>query len=199
MIRWLIITPAVLIATIISLTLYLQPNDLKECDGIVSSSAPCQSVDAIIALSGGDTDARTDEAIRLYKDGWAKLLIFSGAAEDKSGPSNAEAMKNRALSQGVSPAAIYLDEYSETTRQNAENTNSIIDQLKIKNAILITSGYHQRRASMEFDRRIEGATIYNSPLASDQDWSPWWWTNIRGWSLAFGELFKIILLNLGVS
>jgi len=37
----------------------------------------------------------------LYKHDWAKLLIFSGAAADKTGPSNAEAMKRQALAAGI--------------------------------------------------------------------------------------------------
>ena len=43
-------------------------------------------VDAIVAISGGETDARTAEAIKLYKDGWATHIIFSGAALDPNSP-----------------------------------------------------------------------------------------------------------------
>lgn len=199
MIKWLIAIPALIIATIIGLSVYLQPDDLRQCRDVIGTEPPCRPVDAVIALSGGDTNARTDEAIRLYKSGWSRLLIFSGAAEDKSGPSNAEAMRRRALDQGVAPAAIYIDEYSETTSQNAANTQSILERLKIREAILVTSGYHQRRASLEFAKGTKDTVIYNSPLESDQDWSPWWWTNFRGWSLALSELVKIIVMNFGVN
>jgi uncharacterized SAM-binding protein YcdF (DUF218 family) len=65
----------------------------------------------------------------------------------------------------------------------------------IKSIILVTSGYHQRRASLEFSKRTTGVTILNHPVAQDQDWSMWWWTNPRGWSLAVGEFFKIIAFN----
>ena len=43
--------------------------------------------DVIVAISGGDTDARTAEAVRLYKEGWGANIIFSGAAQDPTGPS----------------------------------------------------------------------------------------------------------------
>lgn len=199
MIRLFIIFPLLVIITILGLGSYLQPNDLKDCQGIVSNVSPCQAVDAIVAVSGGDTNARTDKAIQLYKSGWAKLLIFSGAAEDKSGPSNAAAMRMRALAANVPSSAIYIDENSETTKQNAENTKNIFDQLKINSIILVTSGYHQMRASLEFNKRADNVTIYNDPVETDTDWSIWWWTNPRGWSLAFSELFKIVLFNFGVS
>jgi hypothetical protein len=71
-------------AVIIGISIYLQPNDLITCNDTVSTNSPCQAVDAIVAISGGDTNARTDEAIRMYKNGWSDTLIFSGAALDKS-------------------------------------------------------------------------------------------------------------------
>ena len=199
MIRSLIIVPILILAGIISLNIYLQPDDLKSCNETVSLSNPCLAVDSIVAVSGGDTNARTDEAIQLYEKGWSKFLIFSGAAQDKSGPSNASAMRSRAIAAGIPESVIYLDEYSETTRQNAENTKTIFTTLKIKSIILVTSGYHQKRASLEFNKRAEGVTILNHPAANDHDWSMWWWTNPRGWTLATGELFKIIVFNFEAS
>lgn len=198
MIRWLISIPVLILATIIGLSLYLQPDDLRGCDDTVGTSGVCQKVDAIVAVSGGDTNARTDEAIRLYKNGWSNLLIFSGAAQDKTGPSNASAMRSRAIAAGVPESIIRLDEYSETTRQNAENSQTIFSNLGIKSIILVTSGYHQKRASLEFNKRAEGVKILNHPVSHDRDWSMWWWTNPRGWSLAVGELVKVIVFHFGV-
>jgi uncharacterized SAM-binding protein YcdF (DUF218 family) len=199
MIRGLIIAIVIVIASIIGISIYLQPNDISSCDGTVGSLAPCQPVDAIVAVSGGDTNARTDEAISLYQNGWSDTLIFSGAAQDKSGISNAAAMKQRAISAGVPTSAILLDEYSETTKQNAENTITIFASNNITKVILVTSGYHQRRASLEFNKRAEGVTILNHPVANDQDWSMWWWVTPRGWTLAVSELFKIIAFNFGAT
>lgn len=199
MIRFLIFTPVLIIAMIIGISLYLQPNDLATCNGQVSGTAPCKSVGAIVAISGGDTNARTDEAIRLYKNHWANTLIFSGAAVDKSGPSNAAAMRSRAEAQGVPSTAILVDELSDTTKQNAENTNGILTSHNIKSIILVTSGYHQRRASLEFNAMTKGVTILNRPVTTDRDWSIWWWTSPRGWSLATSELSKIVLFYFGVS
>ncbi len=198
MIRTLIMLLALVIASIVGLSLYLQPDDIKSCNETVSALSPCQPVDAIVAVSGGDTNARTDEAIQLYKKGWSKILIFSGAAQDKSGPSNAAAMKTRAVSEGVPGSAIYLDEYSNTTKQNAENTQVIFNNLNIKSIILVTSGYHQRRASLEFHKIATGVTILNHSAKNDRDWSMWWWTSPRGWTLAVSEVFRIIMFYVGI-
>lgn len=195
----LVIIPTVLIALIVGLSVYLQPNDLRGCNDKLSQVAPCKPVDAIVAVSGGDTNARTDEAIRLYKAGWSDTLIFSGAAQDKTGPSNAAVMQTRAIKAGVPQTAIDLDEYSETTRQNAENTQSIFASRGIKSVILVTSGYHQRRASLEFNKRAQNVTILNHPVANDKDWSMWWWASPRGWFLSVGEVVKIIAFNFEAS
>ena len=72
---------------------YLAPDDIASCGAKPSNKQGCETAHAIVAVSGGDTAARADEAIKLYKNGWANILIFSGAAADKSGPSNALVIK----------------------------------------------------------------------------------------------------------
>ena len=186
---------------VIGLSTYLAPDGLKNCNARPDDSLfDCQKVDAIVAISGGDTLARTDQAIVLYKNGWANKLVFSGAALDKTGPSNAEAMQRRALESGVPAAAILLDETSETTKQNAENTRDLFDKNSIHSVILVTSAYHQRRAGLEFGKRAGGdIRIVNHPVAADKQWNQWWWLTPGGWWLALGEFFKIIAFYLGSS
>ena len=198
MIRYLIIFPLIILASIIGISLYLQPNDLRFCNGEVGQNVSCQKVDAIVAISGGDTNARTDQAISLYKKGWADSLVFSGAAEDKSGPSNAKAMKYRAEDAGVASADIHLEESSESTHQNAVETQGVFDSLGVHSIILVTSGYHQKRAYLEFSKSNPDITIVNKPIDNDIDWSFWWWTGPHGWTLAVTELFKIALFYFGV-
>lgn len=193
MIRWLIGLAIFVLLIIFGVTFYLQPDELIKCGKIPSSVSGCQMVDAIVAVSGGDTQARTNEAVRLYKDGWSEMLIFSGAAQDKTGPSNASVMKDIALKSGVPETAIKLDEYSETTKQNAENSQGIFAELNIKSVILVTSGYHQRRAGLEFDKRAGDVKIINHPVTSDKDWGLFWWITPWGWWLAVSEFVKIII------
>ncbi len=179
-------------AIIFGITTYLQPNNLAGCPPQPNGKNTCQRVDAIIALSGGDTQARTDAAIKLFKNGWADRLIFSGAAQDKSGPSNASVMQRQAIAAGVPPYQIELDEQSTDTAQNAFNTDAIFKRDGIQSAILVTSGYHQRRAYLEFERLAKDVTILNAPT-NDKDWTMWWWLRPRGWWLAGGELAKIVV------
>ncbi len=193
MIKWLIIIPALIVAFIVGVSLYLQPNDFLGCaDKPLDGTGRCETVDAIVVVSGGDTNARTDEGIKLFHNGWAGNLVLAGAAKDKTGLSNAAAMRLRALDAGVPSTAIYVDEFSETTQENAENTQSIFTRHGFEKVILVTSGYHQRRADLEFEKRAIGVEILNHPLYSDKDWSFWWWLTPRGWWLAGGEIVKVV-------
>src|SRR5690606_26537131 len=137
-------------------------------------------------VSGGDTFSRTSAGIELIQNGWAETLVLSGAAQDKTGPSNAAAMKRQAMAAGIPESSIIIDETSDNTQQNAQNTQSIFKEHGLVDVILVTSGYHQRRASLEFNNISDGVTIRNHPVTSDSDWGFFWWLTPRGWWLAGG-------------
>lgn len=185
---------------VVGISMYLAPDGLSGCKPYPTKEQDCMSVDAIVAVSGGDTVARTDGAIELYKSGWAPRLIFSGAAADKSGPSNAEAMMRQALDEGVLAKDILLDETSETTKENADNSINIFEKNNIHSVILVTSPYHQRRAGLEFGKRAGmNVKIINHPLKEDSQWNEWWWLSPSGWWLAGGELVKILAFYAGAT
>jgi uncharacterized SAM-binding protein YcdF (DUF218 family) len=198
MIKALVIILGAAIVIILGLSLFLGPNDLASCGDEPSGASKCQKADAIVAISGGDTTARVNEAIRLYQAGWASKLIFSGAAQDTSGPSNAEVMQQIALDAGVPVKSIIIEEEGKTTKENAENTQDIFQQNDITSVILVTSAYHQRRASLEFNKRAAGTVqVRNHPVAADKQWSGLWWMTPTGWYLATTEFFKIMAFYVG--
>ena len=201
--KFIIAAVVLLVAGLIaSIGYYLHVDDLADCETTPTfQNSMCQPADAIVAISGGDTTARTKEAVELYKNGWATKLIFSGAAQDKSGPSNAEAMRRIALSNGVPNGDIITEEYSSTTKENAENTQDILAKNEIESVILVTSGYHQRRAGLEFSARSHGTvSLRNHPVETDNQWAGgWWWLTPNGWYLAISELVKITIFYFGAS
>lgn len=179
--------------------MYLQPNDFLGCGKQPVEQTDCRAADAIVVVSGGDTTARTATGIQLWQEGWGKYLVVSGAAQDETGPSNATAMKRQAETAGIPVEAILVDEDAVNTQQNAQNTRRITKEHGLDTVILVTSGYHQRRASLEFHKQADGVTIRNYPLTSDKDWGWYWWLTPRGWWLAGGELTKIVGFYIGVS
>lgn len=187
------------VVLVFGISTYLGPDNLKGCDPYPTDKTGCQAVGAIVAISGGDTTARTSEAIELYKNGWAPLLVLSGAAADTSGPSNAEVMEEQALNAGVPASAILLDSTSVNTKENADNSVDIFKKHGIDSVILVTSAYHQRRAGLEFKRRAgDGINVINHPVSVDNQWNSWWWITPRGWWLATTEMVKIIAFYIGI-
>lgn len=186
---------AIVIAIVIfifGITRYLGPDDLKNCEQ--PAMGTCEAADAIVVVSGGDTNARVQEGVSLFKKGWARQLIFSGAAADETGLSNALAMKNYAVKLGVSESFISIEEFSRTTAENAANTSEYIKRNNLTRIILVTSAYHQRRASLEFGSRLgDSVTVINSPVKNDRQWSSYWWSSSIGWWLATSELVKIMV------
>ena len=82
--KWLIGVACFLVLVIIGISVYLQPNSFIGCGDRPATTSSCGTADAIVVVSGGNTVARTDAGIALYKNGWAKYLVLAGAAQDKT-------------------------------------------------------------------------------------------------------------------
>lgn len=153
--------------------------------------------DAIVAVSGGETTSRTLGAVKLYDQGYAPTIIFSGAAQDPTSVSNAAAMKSIAVKAGVPASDILIEEDSVDTYENAQNTARIIKDNNIKSIILVTSPYHQRRASIEFKRALGKDITIIDHSTSDENWRrSAWWKNNYSLNLTLSEFQKIVFLYL---
>lgn len=159
----------------------------------LSPQSPLQKSDAIVAISGGDTGARVQAAVQLYKAHYAPKLIFSGAALDPSSPSNAQVMASQAEADGVPASAVTLEETSTDTMQNANNVAQIVHAAHYKSVILVTSPYHQRRASILFHRSLGPDVTIINHSSLDPGWrrSDWWATSASR-QLTLAELQKTI-------
>ncbi len=183
------------IGVIWSIQTYLSPDDLSSCAEPDPLSAKCAPADAIVAISGGDTAARTQEAIDLYEAGWAPIIVFSGAALDEDSPSNAAVMRKQALAAGVPDSAIIIEEDAMDTAQNAIKTARILTDAN--RIILVTSPYHQRRAYIEFKAVFgDDVTILNHPTINDRQWTSAWFLTPNGWWLALSEMVKSVVTSL---
>ena len=153
---------------------------------------PLAHADAIVAISG-DTGARAESAIGLWKEGYAPLLIFSGGSSDPQSVASAELMKRAAVAAGVPANAIAVEGTSATTEENAQRVAELMKGRGLRSAILVTSPYHQRRAAILFEREFDraGLSFRNHP-AEDPDWdATLWWTREPSRSLTLVELAKL--------
>jgi uncharacterized SAM-binding protein YcdF (DUF218 family) len=161
----------------------------------LSPQNEAQKSDAIVVVSGGQTTSRAQKGIELFKQGYAPVVIFSGAALD-DGPSNAFAMREQALAAGIPSDRIYIDEISQNTYENAIHTKEIINSIGAKKIILVTSPYHQRRANQTFRAVLGQSHEVLGVSAFDDRWSKsQWWR--RGFPLfiTLSELWKLGYVN----
>lgn len=162
----------------------LVADDLAGCNQ--PGDGKCAPADAIVAVSGGDTISRAQQAIDMYLAGWAKWLIFSGASADPNAESNAEVMRQVAISAGVPEEVILKEDRSQDTKENADYTVAILHQLEANNVILVSSPYHLRRVKANFER-ADSEISFRTSAAVDMAWS-WWFLKPRGWQIALTEL-----------
>lgn len=135
-----------------------------------SSSPPyissAMSPNNIIILSGGVMDLswvglkrepsgyslkRVVYGITLYRQVPGSTIIISGGSGDpkKKGISEAEAMKDTAVSLGVNPKDIVVESESRNTLESALALKKIVGDKKV---LLVTSAYHMKRAVGMFSR-----------------------------------------------
>lgn len=151
--------------------------------------------DAIVVVSGGDTDKRTDEGIKLFREGWAPTLILVGAAADQ-GTSNASVMRIRAVKAGVPVENTLIEEKSTNTQQNAAFLKPITDSRNIRSAILVSSPYHTRRVKTTFQKVFGPDYHFIAHAAKDSRWArSSWWQNRDTTDLTFAELEKTLYVK----
>jgi uncharacterized SAM-binding protein YcdF (DUF218 family) len=176
----LMVGVVIIVVIPLAIALYLSPQDELE------------KADVIVVISGGDTDARINEGVKMYFQKWAPKIIFSGAAATGD-VSNALAMKRIAVSEGVPEKDILIEEDSKTTRENAEFSAEIIREIGAKKIILITSPYHQRRAYQEFKTVLDDEVKIINHSAVDENWRKKnWWEDPTARFLTFVEILKSV-------
>ena len=98
---WVLIVIGIVVVFIVSTTLIISDKNqlVKICPNYKNGECS-QKIDAVVAISGGNTSSRTREAIEIFKAVQARKLIFSGANSNPKVLSDAQQMANLAQKQG---------------------------------------------------------------------------------------------------
>lgn len=110
---------------------------------------------------------RIDKGIKVYqRSGGACKLIMSGGKGSDEKLSEAQAMKNYALEQGIPEEDILLEDASVNTMENLANSKKIIDARDGKHATaVVTSQYHMLRANVYAEHLHFPVTGIGAPTA----------------------------------
>ncbi len=130
-----------------------------------------QASDVIIVLGARLIDRRPstvlalrlNEALRLYRAGYAPNIIVSGAKGTDEETSEAQAMRQFLLENDVPSAHIYLDENSFSTQQNLVNSQQIMTKENMHSAIIVSNTSHMHRALLI--ARHLGINVTGAPAA----------------------------------
>jgi uncharacterized SAM-binding protein YcdF (DUF218 family) len=137
--------------------------------------------DVIIVLGGGS--GRVEYGVNLYHLGYADKILLT------MGPGGWETTVS---SLGVPKDDILLEEQARSTYENAKYSFEIMQANKFRSAVLVTSPYHTRRASMIFNRLFEGIELTICSVPNDsRNASKWWQDSHRAKAIA-SEYLKLV-------
>lgn len=89
---------------------------------------------------------RLDQAISLYRQGYAASIIVSGAQGDDELTTEAYAMGRYLERHNIPKYVIYLEENSYSTYENIKYSKGIMAQKGLERAIIVTNTFHLYRA-----------------------------------------------------
>ncbi|MFN7210032.1 MAG: YdcF family protein [Aggregatilineales bacterium] len=145
--------------------------------GQVDRAAPA---DAIVILGAGTRRdgtpsysyaRRIRHALSLYAQGYAPRLICTGGYTQSHLKSEGAACAEMLRKHGVPESAIFYEEQSRNTEENALYTHRIMAANGWERALLVSDGYHLFRAEAMF--RARGLTVSSSPAQLTGGELPW--------------------------
>lgn len=146
--------------------------------------APLEKAGAIVILGGGvrsdgellePTRGRLVYGLRLFRKGYAPVVILTGGNPEIPEVSESEAMERVARELGFPPGHFIVETKAKRTSEQARAVAQIVESRQMKSVILVTSPTHSYRALRAFQkaglRAIPGTT---DPLLKPPGFFPWW-------------------------
>jgi uncharacterized SAM-binding protein YcdF (DUF218 family) len=117
----------------------------------------------------GPAAGRVWHTAALYRAGKATWVVIAGGNQPGHEHEQAEgdAIAEMLLVLGVPRSAIRLETGSRNTRENAQNALVLLDALKARRVLLVTSAQHMPRAVKTFARTWAGSAIQLIPASTD--------------------------------
>ena len=154
--------------------------------------------DGIVVLTGGAL--RVETALALLQAGVADRLLISGVPRGITLPSLLDAAWQRPAPGAVIPAAreaafwrgptngIAVGHGAQTTRGNASETAAWAEAGSLHDLVVVTAGYHMRRALAELAMALPAARFHAYAVHPPG----------AGWRVLFTEYNKLLLVEAGV-
>ena len=129
---------------------------------------------------------RINHAIDLYRRRRVHKIIFTGGQGNANEPTEAAAARNYALTNGIAPSDILIEQRSHTTYENLVYAKQLADVHGLKKVLIVSDPMHMKRAiAMAED---VGLDAYPSPTQT---------TRYTGFRSQVGELTRETFYYLG--
>lgn len=110
---------------------------------------------------------RLDETLRLYVNGYAPTIIVSGGQGADEDYTEAKVMHDYLVAHGIPAQAILLEEKSSNTYQNLMNSQRIMKEHGLNQAIIISNASHIRRSLVLAQNLGINASGSSAPMANN--------------------------------
>ncbi len=152
------------------------------------------SADAILVMGGeGGRYQRTEQALQLYDEGVAPIVIFSGGTLLGSGLdcTSTEMSLDAAMQLGLPEEAIIIADQAQSTLDEAANVAALAADNDWHTVVFVTDIFHTRRslATME---HVTPQIHWIASAPDDTRYNPdRWWTTEDGLVFAVNEALKL--------
>ena len=161
-----------------------------------------ESANAIVMLSGGD-ESRMEEAVSLYKDGYAKIIILTetGRQLENFDTLHSTDIRVQLLNNGIPTGNILITDIKvNSTLDEAYAVKKLLTNQQFKSAIIVTDPYHTRRTRLIFVNAFSDSSIklIFRPVRGSWFNSRTWFLSLDGWKFTSLEYLKLFGYYLGI-
>jgi len=151
--------------------------------------------DAIVVLGGdGGNFFRVQQAVNLFQEGHAPVVVFSGGTLKDAGLacSSAQLSLEAAQKLGLPIDTTIIADDAASTYDEAVNLRRLAQQHHWRSLIVVTDLFHTRRAARTFRTLLPDTTIYLSAAPNPKYDAGRWWQTEEGLVAVFNEVLKLV-------
>lgn len=162
-----------------------------------------QPSSAIVIMGGGE-ESRMGEALKLYRDKLARIIILTETGEyiEEFDYLQSFDLRIQLLNNGVPAGNIIITDTEVTsTLEEAHAVLKTLEARQMNSAIIVTDPYHTKRTSIVFndvfaDKEI---ALYFHPVTPSWYNSRSWFLSRDGWKYTILEYVKLLAYRFGIT
>ncbi len=164
---------------------------------------PLRKSDVVVLLGGGDR-LRMEEALKIYMDRDASLMVLTetGEQDPDTGEAYSRIIQLEMLEMGMPLGGmVFTAEHGNSTYDEAVAVRDLVTANEaVKSVIIVTDPYHTMRTRLIYREVFadSGIRVAVRPVRGHWYRSTTWWRSRAGWEATLTEYIKLIAFFTGV-